>query len=408
VTPKPFAWKDRDTAARDMLQLVYHAPSFIAERALRLLEGLRSPAVVTDLQSILWDKDWPPTWHMHALRSIIATPGDFYMPSLSQYFGTSVYDYELLELADKHPSNQAWFFECIDQLPLREQLKRLCSLNELAWFHSNVSHVQHKLCDRLMGLLDKHPHLMTLRSADILHLADARSSTQAWLDSHWKTLLYLCMAHEYDNLVNTLEGWPELRAALFAACPSIIPEYEVRQEKIKSRLIRQRQEKIDITLSPYWQDLAQLQAKALDGDSKAADKLVGLTHAGDVLEKAAAIYFWGKLSQHPRFFVRLKRLMLHTNESWVWHDEHEPDFLVTHYPVFYEVGEVLSKHPSPDVWQTLIDAYFRVPAYTKTMVSWITYQTDKLSGLDVVYKAENWPVEERSWFQVLARRDLQS
>lgn len=54
-TTKKFKWVDRDTAARDVLQLVYFAPHRISTLALRLLAALGSTAILYELDEIAHD-----------------------------------------------------------------------------------------------------------------------------------------------------------------------------------------------------------------------------------------------------------------------------------------------------------------------------------------------------------------
>jgi len=55
---KPFVWKDRDTAARDLLQLAYHGPDAVRNHALLVLISIRSTAIIEDLKALALSQEW--------------------------------------------------------------------------------------------------------------------------------------------------------------------------------------------------------------------------------------------------------------------------------------------------------------------------------------------------------------
>jgi len=73
VTTQQFKWIDRDTAARDMLQLVYHASPQIAMQALKLLKAIRSPVLIPDLKAIFLDEDYDKYQREKVYEVICAT-----------------------------------------------------------------------------------------------------------------------------------------------------------------------------------------------------------------------------------------------------------------------------------------------------------------------------------------------
>src|SRR5690349_14560232 len=80
-----FKWKDRDTAAHDLLQVAYHAPPSVSSRALMLLRSIRSPNIMPELEELVFDENlniWP---RRYALRAIACVSGDFAMPQFAPY-----------------------------------------------------------------------------------------------------------------------------------------------------------------------------------------------------------------------------------------------------------------------------------------------------------------------------------
>src|SRR5258708_30040680 len=136
---KRFAWKDRGTAALDLIQLAYHAPQYISQQALHVLSAIRSDAIVSDLREITLDSERLYWERVYALRALASAPGDIYFPEL-----ISIVDKDLLKrqqiisqpekdldkldeiyipndmigetiaFAARHPGNKTWLFDCFD------------------------------------------------------------------------------------------------------------------------------------------------------------------------------------------------------------------------------------------------------------------------------------------------------
>ncbi len=127
MTTQQFKWTDRDTAARDLLQLVYHAPGYLHEQALKLLEAIRSPAVLPDLKAIVLDSDYDVKQRRAALDAIIATPGnvDFYEfePVLAQIQAVYEVPSYAVQLTKHHPINLAWVLKGMEERDPWEQLR---------------------------------------------------------------------------------------------------------------------------------------------------------------------------------------------------------------------------------------------------------------------------------------------
>src|SRR5215213_6122423 len=85
MSTQQFQWKDRDTAAQDLLQLAYHAPPSVSSRALMLLRSIRSAKIMPELEALVIDESrdiWPRRYALRALKSV---PGDVDMPQLAPY-----------------------------------------------------------------------------------------------------------------------------------------------------------------------------------------------------------------------------------------------------------------------------------------------------------------------------------
>jgi len=80
LTTKRFVWKDRDTAARDMLQLAYHAPITISRQALQLLQAFRSLAIMPELKELVLDETRDIWERRYALYALAEIPGDIWFP----------------------------------------------------------------------------------------------------------------------------------------------------------------------------------------------------------------------------------------------------------------------------------------------------------------------------------------
>jgi hypothetical protein len=412
TTTKRFQWIDRDTAARDLLQLVYHAPESVSKKAVHLLKAIRSPAVIPELQAIMLDDQRTFFERKDALDAIIETPGDIYMPELytalhfHNEFGVQFPEgNQLFRLADCHPSNRIALFDYIDSLS-PESL----SVISQHFAHSIPESIAPAFYDRLMAVLEAHPNLLDLDTVKKLYYRDKREATKAWLAAQWQRLVYLCLSAEIRAIVPLLENWEELRNVVFYSCPMIVLEYHPIRAEIQTMDIRtkewheeQRPTK-DFMQSKIWIEREQLYAQALEGDQQAARLLARLTRNGDILERAAAIYFFGKLPDYPNFIVLMISLLRFARDPWIRPDRsHSRDIL--EYPISAEAAQALHNHPSPQVWKALVDAYFGNVAGGFLLKYSIAYQTDILSGLEVQNIRGERELEYVSWFQALAERE---
>ena len=390
-TTQQFGWKDRDTAARDLLQLVYHAPEPISERALELLQAIRSTAVVPELVDIFRDEYRWLSERIDALTVIACTPGDTYLPEAqqyifipnNQYYGADHFRHRILHFVKNHPSNRGWFFDYVDKLSWDSQYSTLC---DIAHVKSNSEELAAFFFDRLMAVSVEHPELFNLNAVARLHIDDHRPKTVEWLAERWETLVYLCLTSPMELVVRLLEQWEELKAVVFASCPSLIPEYETTQTKLCPS-------PVDLDQSVVWREMKDYYTRAENGDTDALDSLVQGSTRKDILEAAAAHHFFGKrLPKHPEFTESIIRRMALESQSfrwqdyWIRQDAFDPDHFSAYSPVRFELGDVLRAYPKPAIWDVLVSAYFFVArAHHRYFIDWIVYQTDRLSGLQVEY-----------------------
>ncbi|MEO8396226.1 MAG: hypothetical protein ABI700_24745 [Chloroflexota bacterium] len=404
-TTQKFGWKDRDTAARDLLQLVYHAPNHISRYAVYLLQAIRSPAAVPELLDIFRDETRSDWERISALQAVAQTPGDFYLPELKSYLPIgltntfrSLIREEALILIRWHPSNQQWFadyqaelFEYFDGLPLDRQVEWI---DHFCGVHQKETELLHRLLDRLMALVEMHPEVFNFKALNRLVLEDNRESTRQWLSSRLDAVIALCLIIDANfhttELVYILEDWGALREALFLAAPRLLPTYE--EAKINLDVDRARSEfKVDLTRSAVWQRVFYCHKWAEGGNKQSLKQLqLFADEFDDALEQAAAIHFLGKLSQDPEIFSFILKMVRYAIAS-----------------VSFEAANALYLHPLPEVWEALVNGFFVNANSAKIdyFIDWIAYQTDRLSGLEVEYTGATLAVEDRPWFRALVERE---
>jgi HEAT repeat protein len=78
-----FTWKDRDSAAHDLVQLAFHGPAPVRHSALEALQAIRSPLVVPELKQIALDTAWSNRDRSDAVYALAAMPNDIYIPELA-------------------------------------------------------------------------------------------------------------------------------------------------------------------------------------------------------------------------------------------------------------------------------------------------------------------------------------
>lgn len=368
-TTKRFAWHDRDTAARDLLQLAIYAPPTIRARALRLLRQIRSPAILPELEQIVLDES-RDIWEQHyALCATAMTPGDLYLPQLAEF---SDPDHELFHavmmFANNHPRNLEWAFYRIDGLPHQMALKPLVRLIEA--FHPD-SMLNPLLFQRIIHILEKHPLLLKPHIIQTLYEHSRAEDLQRWSSAQWKTLIYECLLSGTHQSFHLLNKWVELREAVFRNCASMREEYSQREQSVQSR-VRNYQ------LSELWQKVCLIYTRALRGDESSYKYLVEIAtyETGNVARRAIATNFLGKLKhqydvQTPLLNI-LRRIPVESPHRYI-------------NDVRFEAGYALCEMPSPTVWEAMIDIFLTLPenSLEGNLPSWIAYLTDYLGGKDM-------------------------
>ncbi|MBK8020036.1 MAG: hypothetical protein IPK19_01110 [Chloroflexi bacterium] len=402
-----FRWRDRDSAARDILQLVYHAPPFISRLAAGLLHAFHSSAIVPELRALVLDEEVEYWTRIYALRAISSAQGDILAMEFQPLAQAAIQQRheqmmleaegevcirrapivelgELAEFVDAHPSNHEWFFALIDLADPRVQERFLSS--ELYHQHSEGFRVQ--LVQRLLKLLDDHPALVDLGVVNELlgHGVTARK----WLEAHFDRVLELSLS-EPDNrrLKYIARHWERLNDALrerITGWDAALPPRPPQPPQVEYRN------------SPAFVTLQALFERAGGGDRDAFTRLTDIARRrqGSVPMRAVATHFIGELRSTYDVVPLLSRLLLYRIVHW---DEQEFDS-----PVRFEAGEALLYLPTAETWETFVDGYFIQPRddFLRIQNEWIAYLTDVLSGTATTYQNAHYPEpERRPWFRAL-------
>lgn len=119
-----FAWRDRDTAARLMLQLSQIAPPYVRRRALEILPAFKSSVLIDEMVEIIVDEDRDLLERRAALETLTAVPsGDLYFPQFAAFALDGWNDLtpsNFLRFSVAHPRNVDWVFDIAQKLWNRE------------------------------------------------------------------------------------------------------------------------------------------------------------------------------------------------------------------------------------------------------------------------------------------------
>jgi hypothetical protein len=426
-TTNQFGWSDRDTAARNMLQFATYAPPSIRLRALQLLEAFSSPSILAELKQIVFDEGRNSWERLYSLRAIASIRGDIYLPefepllartlsSNDSYGGIcfpqsnqlSISDYGRLEFADflglfsNHPSNLQWAFHAIEQLPPIDYLAVLT--RSVSYFHDGID-LNPILCRRMIDVLEQNPLLFTIDHIETLYSVDGSETTLQWLRERWDTILYLCLFAKVDEYFYLLEGWDELREAFFKQCPACIEEYEQKKSEVEAHRLNSPFAPVDYQSSPIWQELNGWYQGALEGDKQAYGKLMRVVYheRKNLSKRAIATNLLGKLKDKYDVRDPLFHALRYAP------DDEQYQFVSMNTSIRFEAGEALRDIPSPDVWETMIDAFFIRPrnVLESFLSDWIAYQTDRLSGIETPYSGIMFGDENRRfWFRALVEPNV--
>jgi hypothetical protein len=447
-----FSWKDRDTAAYDMLQLVYHGPEHIRLGALRALQAIRSSKYIDELKAIALDVKWPFAERSEALQALAVFPEDLHLPELAPLLkdywtgrwrtvaaamnrsSDSVTDDQLyaernlsqtiLTTVGAHPSNHQWFFEFLEQIAPTTRTEVLSH----AIGATCQSPLEPLLIDRLTELLDQQPALFTLTTIEVI-ANHGNDKSEQWLVRNANRIIALS-ASEDPQLVSSILGYcPELTAAIAEKDPELAKLSPFSADYEKPPLPESVTESFskwkanyDFTTSPIGQQINQLYTQAASGDENAFTSLFVLSDDSRVSVPARAVitHFLGKLWPHERVLEQLC-LLVENDETCdkPWHAR----------AIRLEAAEALHNTATPAAWETLVDVMFLslVRDYHDTVyIEWLTDLTDVLSNTPSIRKPGSpvphvpgvlrkfrddilpptfgdlvWTVADRPWFQCL-------
>jgi hypothetical protein len=389
-----------------MLQLAYHAPPRIGRDALYLLKAFRSTAIVPELKQLALDEsrdDWERRFALYALSD---TPGDIYFPEMERfatfvptqaetdYSGKSIWFGSCVMIARAHPSNLSWLFTYIEREPepIALYLRVLRDIHSLESYSHDDS-LWAIVLERIRQVYDTNPYLLemdTLR--ELCTFADP--ITLNWLERRHDLIVYLCQGNYAPTVSEQLRRWIGARRDEMNDIIDWWTKYQCRTLPYKPRVPRVFK---TTSNNPLWLELNDWYEAALAGNKKAFYKLrkVAYHEQDNLPRRADAIRFIGKLKDHYDVRAPLFRAVCYGPE-----DPAQKDYAITS-PVRWEAGKALCGIASPDVWETMVDAFFirRDDTLPGMLCDWITHLTDQLSGVEEPYPVTGWWGDERPWLR---------
>lgn len=393
-----------------MLLLVYHAPPYIRNLAADLLAAFRSTQILPQLVELVSDETLDLWLRIYALRAYSAAPtdrlaGEFepiarrvltererqlqHLKKHATYLHSDLLG-EFATLADRHPSNRGWFFA------LMETTHPLVVKNFLAdrWMYHHSKAFHKLLAQRLLVLLDLHPHLLDLSVVNSLVRHDVIG--QEWLEKRFDTVLAMCLANISDRKVKSIARfWPRMHDAL----GSFIQDWEAEIARFHNQTPKHDDTAVDYRQTPAYVFLNDLYDRANGGDKDAYQQLADIARwwHGNIPVRAVATHFIGKFGAVHDVFPILAYQMRYGSVDW--------DIYLFDSPIRYEAGEALLRFPIAATWEVMVDSFFVRPAddLIPFQIKWIAYVTDVLSGDDKPYKGSHYGSEEhRAWFRALS------
>ncbi len=251
---------------------------------------------------------------------------------------------------------------------------------------------------------------------------DGDDVTQNWLHNHWDDLIYMCLIDDVGTngnrlrIVRILEAWPELKAAVFRSCPTVVEEYDAKKIEYAARYLRSVSDS-DIQALPIWQSLEHSYS-GIKVEQRVFNALaIEIPSENEIPLKAAKIYFWGQSIQlDNRDDFKLVRRLLEAGDQWrdkvylsAW-DEH---WTFVFSPIRFEIAYALRNIVKPHIWEGFVEIFFMYQSYSGTvtdgmfeyhLLRWIARLTDQLSGVEPEYPDEEIPLNERPWFCALVKK----
>lgn len=422
VTTKRFQWVDRDTAARDLLQLVDSASFLDTTSALKALRGIRSTAIIQDLINIAFDITRNFWERRYALYVLNVTPENLNLAALAPLFddelerrrkrlvdekittmkkGQTFHLFEdtadtILGLFVEHPQNLPWILQSLNKA---DPLVVCLLLSECSVHVPDMAMAP--LIEILMSLLESHPEFLDLHGVIEVYLCKTDRSRK-WLEDKFEQIVEMCEKLEQDSLFFLWE-WPALREALELRNPSLVKLHEEREQLFAAKRERRKRERLLYKRSPAWKKLLSLHRQAAKGKVEAVYKLSNIVQNSsiEIPVRAAATYFLGKLVIKKRlpedlYKVTVEQLctLVNTSQSWTYQEwEYEP--------IVFEAGEALSYLASPHVWETIVNASLHIHSDELSWDEWIAHLTDMLSGLPDDGIRRTRIFEYRPWIHAL-------
>ena len=425
-----FAWKDRDTVARDMMQLVYHGPQHVRHIALEVLQSIRSTAIALELKALALDTDLSYQDRSDALNTLAACPGDISIEELAPFVkasfdgrwhlvqearNTSTFNLDreqlfseywmlmsIFKVVSSHPINRSWFFELLEQTTPALRCDVLCeAINATC-----QQELEPILMGRLEALMEQYPELLTLRTAnEIANHGD--DEPPKFLMDHIDKVISLCLEGSENEVSSVLSYSPALTAKVaethleLAKLSSLFPYLHLHGPNAVPPPAP-----IEPPPPKLWQQMEQLYQKAASGDETAFQQLHELSddYQMNVLIQAAATYFLGKLWPHDYILDRLGELVIDGDRTW---DIKHEMYTQTYTPVRFEAAYALRETATPQAWEVLINLVFLRPHYSMSdqVMDWIRELTDILSGdsHDGETSKYRWAINDRPWIREMTK-----
>ncbi|MBX3062784.1 MAG: hypothetical protein KF726_07405 [Anaerolineae bacterium] len=394
-----FEWKDRDSAAFDLIQLAKQQPTTeISIRALNALQAIRSDEIADELGSVALDPTRKFWERIYALRAYTELSGDRYTPQFRLILEENIESQEdsfptngeilgkfveICRFAEFHQSNRAWLLAFIDQVnPAIAHMLLLSSLDY--YFNDEMRSI---LSDRLLRLLDRYPQFIDVVS--ILTIANSQiEDGEIWLDKHFPEVVQVCLTSVEHELMYL--HWERLKQHLSEVSPALADIFaQTEQKSAKLREDYQKRATHFHQDDAMWQHCKKLYLKAKVGDQTVLAELclLATNEREDIPLRATATHFLGKLQEKEGVIEILCSLIQEAQDEWK-----------ADVPVRFEAGEALSYSASPIAWQAILNTLLQRPHNELFLTDWLSYLTDQLSGIYTVYSGCTY--SNRRWINL--------
>lgn len=402
---KQFSWNNREQAAQDLLQIVYHSPPSSSQKAIQLLQAIRSPQIVLELVALACDKSRSLPQRFHSIVAITELDSDIYVPELAIVMKELIEEDliccrnnytkiigvdgnllgEILSLVNHHPSKQDWFIANLNQIEelslIRKYINRWLSIRPL------TDKFKECLMAQLIQVFEQDLKLLNIVS--VYWLWREGNNGRIWLNQHFEDVVQVCLNTKRVHRVKHLaQIWNRLNIALSEQ----IPDFDISDDT-DSQIYKAKSSNEDLQDTLGYQFFYDLYKSALLDDCRAYWRLVIASRQSNtsVEWQCTAIYFLGKLiPKYETMFILIELLQSAS---------HEKESI---FGRRLEAGRALLKVPTSETWKAMINAYFiENSAFSgEVLLNWIGYITDVLSGKDVsIPKGQD---KLKHWLRLLA------